>query len=141
MPAVAPTSPLIANFLPSQLFKPLSLEMSSQLRCHNSLPTGASKTVKQKPRGFVSQMHPRPHLTERGPQARSIQSKAAYQTDAQQTSSSVTGTKGSNGWAWVLGGLTLTTGTSAPALYIGAHWNEVAFYADCFTRCGFGIVS
>lgn len=92
---------------------------------------------KRKHQRIVLQMYPRAHLSERGLRSRNVQSKAAYQTDAQAASSD-TRTKGSNGWAWVLGGLTLTAGTSAPALYIGSHWNEVRFSADDFTHFGPG---
>ena len=29
------------------------------------------------------------------------------------------------GWAWLLSGLALTTGTAVPALYTASHWKEV----------------
>ena len=137
MPTVVPTSPLVASSLRDQLLMPKVFERPSQLCPHKHFQIGASITVKRKLQRSVSQMHQHTHLSERGLQLRNVQSKAAYQTDAQQTASSDTRTKGSNGWAWVLGGLTLTAGTSAPALYIGSHWNEVHFFAECFIRCGF----
>ena len=137
MPTLAPTSPLTASSLQNQLLMPKVLERPSHLCFQKSFQIGASIIGQKKHQRSSSQMRPQPHLSERGLQARNVQSKAAYQTDAQQTSSSVTRTKGSNGWAWVLGGLTLTAGTSAPALYIGSHWNEVRFFAYCFIHCGF----
>lgn len=136
MSTVSPAFPLIAISLRNQLLTPKVLEQPSRLCVRKSLQIGASTTLKHKHHRSVSRMHPRTHLSERGLQARNVQSKAAYQTDAQQTSSSDTRTKGSNGWAWVLGGLALTAGTSAPALYIGSHWDEVRFFADSFIHCG-----
>ena len=59
--------------------------------------------------------------------ARHVQGKAANKTEAMPASSSTTGTSGSNGWAWLFGSLTLSSGVAAPALYIGSHWNEVCF--------------
>ena len=131
MPTVSPTSPLIAIALRDQLFMPKFLEQPSRLSFRKRFQIEASTTINHKHQRSVSRMQPRTHLSERGLQARNVRSKAAYQTDAQQTSSSDTRTKGSNGWAWVLGGLALTTGTSAPALYIGSHWDEVRFFSDC----------
>ncbi|DBA98818.1 TPA: hypothetical protein ACH3X1_014581 [Trebouxia sp. C0004] len=61
-----------------------------------------------------------------GRQQRSIKAKAASKAQIQQRSSPVTGPNGSNGWAWILGGCTLTTGTALPALYLAAHWQQVS---------------
>jgi len=59
-------------------------------------------------------------------QQRSIKAKAANKAQIQQRSSPITGPNGSNGWAWILGGCTLTIGTALPALYLAAHWQQVS---------------
>ncbi|KAL0046115.1 hypothetical protein WJX82_002820 [Trebouxia sp. C0006] len=51
--------------------------------------------------------------------------KAANKAQTQQRSSPTTGPNGSNGWAWILGGCTLTLGTALPALYLAAHWQQI----------------
>lgn len=106
------------------------LDRPSQACVNNSFRSGDSTPINLRYERPVSQTQTQTHLSARGHKARNITSKA-YQTDTQQTSSSATRTKESNGWAWVLGGLTLTSGTSAPALYIGSHWNEVGNFSDC----------
>jgi len=59
-------------------------------------------------------------------QQRSIKAKAANNVQTQQRSSPITGPNGSNGWAWILGGCTLTIGTALPASYLAAHWQQVS---------------
>lgn len=129
MGAVGFRSPLIACLSQNHL---KLLDRPPQACVNNSFRSGDSTPIRVRYERSVSQSETQPqtHLSARGHKARIIKSKA-YQTDTQQTSSSATRTKESNGWAWVLGGLTLTSGTSAPALYIGSHWNEVGSFSDC----------
>ena len=58
-------------------------------------------------------------------QQRGIKAKAANKAQIQQRSKPITGPNGSNGWAWILGGCTLTIGTALPTLYLAAHWQQV----------------
>ncbi|KAL0023486.1 hypothetical protein WJX79_000502 [Trebouxia sp. C0005] len=61
----------------------------------------------------------------RNRQQRGIEAKAANKAQTQQRSSPITGPNGSNGWAWILGGCTLTVGTALPALYLAVHWQQI----------------
>lgn len=127
MAAVVLRSPLIACLSQNHL---KLLDRPPQACVNSIFGSGNSTPIKLRHERSVSQTQAQMHLSARGRKAGNIKSKA-YQTDTQQTSSSATSTKDSNGWAWVLGGLALTSGTSAPALYIGSHWNEVGNFADC----------
>lgn len=82
------------------------------------------------------------------PVCTSLQSKSlgkrrtrSCQSKAQQTSNTVvsqdkrTNPAGSNGWAWLLGSLTLSLGTGLPALYVATHFSEVTCLADSCKPC------
>ncbi len=83
-------------------------------------------------RAMTSPAHQIPHAASVGLHIRSrqqqhVQAEAVSKPDVQQRSSPITGPNGFNGWAWIFSGLTLTTGTALPALYIASHWQQVLF--------------
>lgn len=65
------------------------------------------------------------HLHLRGRRQPTTVAQAVKSSQIQERSSLVTGPNGSNGWAWILSGFTLTTGTALPALYLASQWQQV----------------
>ena len=66
-----------------------------------------------------AQASTRLHL--RGRRQPTTVAQAVKSSQIQERSSSLTGPNGSNGWAWILSGFTLTTGTALPALYLALN--------------------
>ena len=50
---------------------------------------------------------------------------AISKTDTQTKSKTAADSQQSNGWAWIFGALTLTSGAAVPALYLASHWQQV----------------
>lgn len=61
---------------------------------------------------------------------RCCQSKAQHTSNTVISQDRRTHSDGSNGWAWLLGSLTLSLGTGLPALYVATHFSEVTCLAD-----------
>lgn len=56
---------------------------------------------------------------------RSCQSKAQQTSNTAVSQDRHTNSASGNGWAWLLGSLTLSLGTGLPALYIATHFSEI----------------